>query len=67
MDKEESSGEKMEGLPKQEVSGIHGDRCTPAAALPAVLPHAADLAQLCQGARVNQCCPWPCPVQALLC
>lgn len=25
MEKEESSGEKLEGLPKQEVSGIHGD------------------------------------------
>uniref|UniRef100_A0A8C0IH39 Chromodomain helicase DNA binding protein 6 n=1 Tax=Bubo bubo TaxID=30461 RepID=A0A8C0IH39_BUBBB len=26
LEKEESGGEKLEGLPKQEVSGIHGDR-----------------------------------------
>lgn len=43
MEKEESSGEKVEGLPKQEVSGIHGDQCMSAAARPALPPRAAGL------------------------
>uniref|UniRef100_A0A8C8AUW7 Chromodomain helicase DNA binding protein 6 n=1 Tax=Otus sunia TaxID=257818 RepID=A0A8C8AUW7_9STRI len=29
LEKEEGGGEKLEGLTKQEVSGIHGDRCPP--------------------------------------
>ena len=44
MEKEESSGEKLEGLPKQEVSKIHGDQCTSAVARPALPPCTAGLA-----------------------
>lgn len=36
MEKEESSGEKLEGLSKQEVSGIHSVKCTSDAAQPAL-------------------------------
>lgn len=45
MEKEESSGEKLEGLPKQEVSGIHGDRWTSAPARPALPPCSAELTE----------------------
>lgn len=44
MEKEESSGEKLEGLPKQEVSKIHGDQCTSAVAKLALPPCTAGLA-----------------------
>lgn len=36
MEKEESSGEKLEGLSKQEVSGIHSVKYTSDAAQPAL-------------------------------